>query len=126
MMLRKNPAPRKFVGLALVAAGAILPGFVQSCDDRLIAITRYADPCGTILANCNPGDFEVFAADVGDYCVDLPAPSPVNVAKGSRWAPSFVFADSARSELLTSRNRRSRGTLDQHSGTDGGNYHCHS
>ncbi|MEK6799453.1 MAG: hypothetical protein AABZ12_10840 [Planctomycetota bacterium] len=82
MMLRKNPAPRKFVGLALVAAGAILPGFVQSCDDRLIAITRYADPCGTILANCNPGDFEVFAADVGDYCVDPACTVPGQCGEG--------------------------------------------
>jgi len=55
---------------ALLGSGALIPGFIQSCDDTLIAVTRYVDPCGTILANCNPGDFEVNNADIGDYCVD--------------------------------------------------------
>ncbi len=50
---------------------AILPlGFIESCDDRAAQFSAYFDPCGTILANCNPGDFQVNAADVGDYCVD--------------------------------------------------------
>jgi hypothetical protein len=33
-------------------------------------MTRYVDPCGTILANCNPGDFEVNAADINSWTVD--------------------------------------------------------
>ena len=45
-------------------------GFLESCDDRLIQLTRQFDPCGTILANCNPGDFEVNRAGIGDFCVD--------------------------------------------------------
>ena len=62
---------RRFIRFAAVfAGGAALPAFFESCDDRLIGLTRYLDPCGTILANCAPGDFVVNAADVGDYCVD--------------------------------------------------------
>ena len=45
-------------------------GWIESCDDRLLQITQYVDPCGTVLANCNPGDFQVWAADVGDYTID--------------------------------------------------------
>jgi hypothetical protein len=50
---------------------AIIPlGFFDSCDDRLANVSSYVDPCGTILGNCQPGFFEVRAAEVGDYCVD--------------------------------------------------------
>jgi len=56
--------------VTVLSTGIVLPGFVESCDDTLIAISRYADPCGTILANCAPGDLEVNRADVGDFCVD--------------------------------------------------------
>jgi len=62
---------QRFVRFAAVlAGGAALPSFLESCDDRLINITRYIDPCGTIFANCLPGDFETNAAAIGDYCVD--------------------------------------------------------
>lgn len=62
---------QRFIRFAtLLAGGAAVPGFVESCDDRLVAVTRYFDPCGTILANCAPGDFEVNNAEIGDYCVD--------------------------------------------------------
>jgi len=47
-----------------------IAGFIESCDDRVVSLTRYVDPCGTFLANCAPGEFEVRRADVGDYCVD--------------------------------------------------------
>jgi hypothetical protein len=50
--------------------GGTLLGFIESCNDTLIGITRYVEPCGTIFANCFPGDFEVRRADVGDWCVD--------------------------------------------------------
>ncbi len=68
----KNFAQRLTRFAVLLGSGAALPalGFVESCDDRLAAITQYVDPCGTFLANCAPGDFQVNAADVGDYCVD--------------------------------------------------------
>lgn len=56
---------------ATLVLGAVFQfGFVETCNDRLISLTTYFDPCGTILANCSPGDFEAGAAAVGDYCVD--------------------------------------------------------
>ena len=62
---------RRFVRFAAVlASGAIVPSFLENCDNYLVNVTRYVDPCGTILANCAPGDFQVNAAEVGDYCVD--------------------------------------------------------
>jgi len=62
---------RRFIRFAtLLGSGVALPGFLDSCDNRLIGVTRYFDPCGTILANCAPGDFEVNRAAVGDYCID--------------------------------------------------------
>lgn len=63
-------ARRLFRFAAVIAGGAALPGFIESCDNRLIGLTRYFDPCGTILANCAPGDFVVNRAQVGDFCVD--------------------------------------------------------
>ena len=54
----------------LLGCGALTLGFLGSCEDRLITLTQYVDPCGTILGNCQPGDFTVNAAPVGDYCVD--------------------------------------------------------
>ncbi|MDO8631508.1 MAG: hypothetical protein Q7R41_13565 [Phycisphaerales bacterium] len=55
---------------ASVVAGILPIGLIESCDQKVVEFTRYFDPCGTILANCAPGDFQVQAADVGDYCVD--------------------------------------------------------
>lgn len=62
--------PRWAKVAALLLAGPFMYGLIESCDDRLVAISRFVDPCGTFLANCAPGDFEVRAADVGDFCVD--------------------------------------------------------
>jgi len=44
--------------------------FLEGCDERLIGLTAYVDPCGTFLANCAPGDFQTNNAEVGDYCID--------------------------------------------------------
>ena len=54
----------------VLVSGAAIPGFIESCDNRLIRLTSYFDPCGTILANCAPGDFQVNRAEIGDYCID--------------------------------------------------------
>ncbi len=56
--------------MALVAGGMFALGFLESCDDRLVALTRFIEPCGTIFANCAPGDFQIRAADIGDGCID--------------------------------------------------------
>jgi len=55
---------------ASVVAGILPLGLVESCDQRAATFSQYFDPCGTVLANCAPGDFQVRAADVGDFCVD--------------------------------------------------------
>ncbi len=56
--------------MGTIATAVFIIGFLQTCDDRLIGLTRFIDPCATIFANCAPGDFEVNRADVGDFCVD--------------------------------------------------------
>jgi len=71
MTSRMNRFRRRVLrAVAVLCSGTMLPGFLESCDDRLINITRYVDPCGTFLANCTPGSFETNAAEVGDYCID--------------------------------------------------------
>ena len=62
-------ARRRTVFVFLVSGLSIF-GFLDTCNDRLVEVTRFIDPCGTVLFNCVPGDFETFAADVGDFCVD--------------------------------------------------------
>lgn len=69
----------------LAAALLVLPGivgFIESCDSKLVGLTRYVDPCGTFLANCNPGDFQVQRADVGDFCVDPACTVPGQCGQG--------------------------------------------
>ncbi len=64
---RATKRRRKMVG-ALLGGGVVFGGFVSSCDDRLIELTRFLDPCGTILANCQPGQLAAQNADIGDPC----------------------------------------------------------
>lgn len=66
---------RIFRHAALWGSAAIIPSLFQSCDNFLVGITRYADPCGTIL-DCPPGSFAVNAAAVGDYSVDCTCTVP--------------------------------------------------
>lgn len=67
----KCAVPRRWVGPALLAAGTMFQfGWVGTCNDRMLELTDYVDPCGTILGNCEPGDFQVYDSDIGDYCVD--------------------------------------------------------
>ncbi len=54
----------------MLATGSVAFGFLEDCDSRLMQMSRYVDPCGTIFANCVPGELEVRLAEVGDYCVD--------------------------------------------------------
>ena len=55
---------------ALILGSLFMSDFISSCDDRFIQLTRFVDPCATFLANCQPGDFEVNNAPIGDFCVD--------------------------------------------------------
>jgi len=62
---------RRRTAVVAILAGTLLQlGFVSSCDDRLVGLTNYLDPCGTILANCAPGTFQAINADLGDWCLD--------------------------------------------------------
>jgi len=69
MALRGFRTPTRVAWLTLLAGGACTFGMIDSCDDRLLEVTRYVDPCGTFLT-CAPGSFEVASAEVGDYTVD--------------------------------------------------------
>ena len=70
MILRNADAPRRAGLIVLIASGALTFGFIETCDNTLVEATRIFDPCGTILANCEPGYFEVSRAEIGDYCID--------------------------------------------------------
>jgi len=68
-MLRRNSTVRKC--WAVLAAGAVFQlGWLGSCNDSLYEATNYVDPCGTILGNCDPGDFQLYNGGVPNYCVD--------------------------------------------------------
>lgn len=70
MKLEQFKGTRRLVAATLAGTTFSVLGFIDSCDDRLISISRYVDPCGTILANCVPGELETSRAEVGDFCVD--------------------------------------------------------
>ncbi len=59
---------KKTVGVA--AGGLFILGFLESCDNRLVGLTNFIDPCATFLANCQPGDFQANRSDLGDFCLD--------------------------------------------------------
>lgn len=60
---------RSIQKVVLVGAGATLFQLSGTCG-RLANLTQYVDPCGTILADCFPGQFQLYAADVPDWNVD--------------------------------------------------------
>lgn len=71
MTISKNSSHRRWkIAGGFVFGGLFMLGFIDSCDDRLVQFTQFVDPCGTFLANCQPGDFQTNAAGVHDWCVD--------------------------------------------------------
>jgi len=75
MKLEKKAIRRRIRGWAgVLLSGAVTLGWIQSCDDRLIQATRIVDPCGTILANCAPGQLAAQQAHYGDPCYLCPIP----------------------------------------------------
>jgi len=70
MLHRLRGSRRRLATAGLILGGLFALGLLQTCDDRLIELSRFIDPCGTLLANCQPGDLEVSRAAVGDFCVD--------------------------------------------------------
>lgn len=72
-MMKRTGKRRRFLtwsALLLMGATFQLGGLVEGCNDRLIGLTGIIDPCGTFLANCNPGDFQARNSNLGDPCVD--------------------------------------------------------
>ncbi len=75
---------RRITTLAVLMSSAMfILGFLDSCNDRLVALTRFVDPCGTVLANCVPGQFQIINADVGDFCIDPECTIPGGCATGT-------------------------------------------
>ena len=71
MFGRLCATPKRRAGLVLLIAGTLFQlGWVGTCNDRMLGLTDYVEPCGTIFGNCEPGDFQVYNSDIGDYCVD--------------------------------------------------------
>ena len=68
MFLSKRAAKRRRRIVCVLLGGGMSLGFIESCDDRLIEVTRFFDPCGTILANCLPGQLAAQQAPTGDSC----------------------------------------------------------
>lgn len=60
--------------LHILFGGAMMFGLVQSCDHRVVELSRIFDPCGTVLANCAPGQLAAQQADAGDPCYLCPIP----------------------------------------------------
>ncbi|MGB0715578.1 MAG: hypothetical protein ACPGXK_06860 [Phycisphaerae bacterium] len=57
--------------MAALCTGTVFQfGFLEGCNDRLFYLSQFVDPCGTFLANCNPGDFQARNTTIGDPCVD--------------------------------------------------------
>ncbi|MBI4717430.1 MAG: hypothetical protein HY763_06475 [Planctomycetes bacterium] len=76
---------RRWATAGAVVAGAVAQlGFVESCDNRLVGLTQYFDPCGTFLANCTPGSFIANRAEIGDYCVDPECTVPGGCGTGQQ------------------------------------------
>ena len=50
-------------------SAAFLMSLFSACDDTLIGLTRFVDPCGTLL-DCPPGSFQSDRAELGDWCID--------------------------------------------------------
>jgi hypothetical protein len=69
-MLRASKSARSKAVAALVVGSVMITGYLESCDNRLVGLTRYIDPCTTFLANCAPGEFLSNRANIGDYCID--------------------------------------------------------
>ena len=83
---RDNRQTRRRTAFVSLVSGLSVLGFLENCNDRLVEVTRFVDPCNTVLFNCVPGFFETSAADVGDFCVDPSCTVPGgcgNVALGT-------------------------------------------
>lgn len=61
---------RAFRLLAAVTGPLVMFQLLSGACDKLGNLTRWVDPCGTVLADCFPGQFELAASDVPNYRLD--------------------------------------------------------
>jgi hypothetical protein len=66
---KASNAKRWTIAVLLVGVGSQF-GMIGSCNKALLETTAYVDPCGTIFGNCEPGDFQAYNSDIGNYCLD--------------------------------------------------------
>ncbi len=100
MMVNNSDIRRLRKALASYCLGAIfLLGFLGDCDDRLIEATRFVDPCGTIFANCAPGDIELRNAAVGDSCLDPTCTLPGGCGAGDETSGGGAQLLGTRTEI---------------------------
>lgn len=71
-MREKRAEMKRRLGTAalLISSAMFVLSLLGSCDDRLLAIVPFVDPCGTVFANCTPGQFQILNAEIGDSCID--------------------------------------------------------
>lgn len=62
---------RRWARISCLVVGTTFQlGLVSGACDRAANLTQYVDPCGTILADCFPGQFQLYASDVPNYELD--------------------------------------------------------
>ena len=86
-------ASSKSIRRRVLLTGAVLSGtvflpFGTQCE---WLVTRF-DPCGTVLANCTPGSFQLqFVEDIPDLRVDPTCTIPGGcVGEGEPWVSPFA------------------------------------
>ncbi len=86
-MHRINGKSVRWSGLALGALGLVALVAV-GCSTQVEWLATRFDPCGTILANCAPGSFQLqFADGIPDYRVDPTCTIPGACADGDFESP---------------------------------------
>lgn len=70
MFGKANMRRRLRTGVCFLLGGVFTLGLIESCDDRMLTVTEFVDPCGTIFANCEPGYFQLRAAGAPSYDLD--------------------------------------------------------
>jgi hypothetical protein len=70
-MNKRRQGIRGWLKLACLLAtpGFMLAQFSGTCS-KLANLTQWVDPCGTVFADCFPGQFQLYASDVPNYDLD--------------------------------------------------------
>ena len=76
---------QRVVTAAVLLTGTLFFSLGGACE----VATQYFDPCGTILANCTPGSFQLQFADVPDWNVDPGCTIPGGCSGDDPWEDPF-------------------------------------